>query len=51
MSLEVFVQMHYGVNSDLAALCLILLAMVACGGALFAVVNWWLRAWRRGLDR
>ncbi|TMQ34127.1 MAG: ABC transporter permease subunit [Planctomycetota bacterium] len=48
---EVFVQMHYGVNSDLAALCLILLAMVACGGALFAAVNWWLRAWGSGLDR
>jgi ABC-type Fe3+ transport system permease subunit len=48
---EVFVQMHNGVSNDLAAICLILLAMVACGGALFAVVNWWLRAWGRGLDR
>jgi iron(III) transport system permease protein len=48
---EVFVQMHYGVSNDLAALCLILLALVACGGALFAMVNGWLRAWGRGLDR
>jgi iron(III) transport system permease protein len=34
---EVFTQMHYGVSNDLAALCLILLAMVTVGGALVAL--------------
>jgi iron(III) transport system permease protein len=33
---EVFVQMHYGVSNDLAALCLVLLAVVLAGGAAVA---------------
>lgn len=35
---EVFAQMHYGVSSDLAALCLLLLGIVLMDGALWA---WW----------
>ena len=38
---EVFKRMHYGVTNHLAALCLVLLAMVAVPGAALA-------AWRRG---
>ncbi len=34
---EVFTQMHYGVTNDLAAFCLLLLAVVALGGVLVAV--------------
>jgi iron(III) transport system permease protein len=37
---EIFEQMHYGVTNDLAALCLVLLALVACGGILFASLEW-----------
>jgi len=37
---EVFVQMHYGVTNDLAALCLVLLAIVLAGGALVAALGW-----------
>ena len=33
---KVFEQMHYGVTSELAALCLVLLAVVAAGGAVVA---------------
>jgi iron(III) transport system permease protein len=35
---EVFMRMHYGVTNDLAALCLVLLAIVVAGTALFAIV-------------
>jgi iron(III) transport system permease protein len=35
----IFVQMHYGVTNDLAARCLWLLAAVAAGGALTAVIG------------
>ncbi len=35
---EVFAQMHYGVTPSLAALCLLLLGIVAVGGA---TVAWW----------
>jgi iron(III) transport system permease protein len=51
---EVFTQMHYGVTNDLAALCLVLLAVIVLGTCLFAmgraltgkrwgdeVVRWW----------
>src|SRR5207249_11715973 len=39
---EVFTQMHYGVSNDLAALCLVLLAVVVVGACLFAIVaKWW----------
>jgi ABC-type Fe3+ transport system permease subunit len=34
---EVFSQMHYGVTNDLAALCLILLAVVVLGACLWAI--------------
>jgi iron(III) transport system permease protein len=34
---EVFTQMHYGVTNDLAALCLVLLAVVVFGGCLFGL--------------
>jgi iron(III) transport system permease protein len=37
---EVFDQMHYGVTNDLAALCLLLLAVVLLGGSIF---GFWLR--------
>jgi iron(III) transport system permease protein len=37
---EVFVQMHYGVTNDLAALCLVLLAIVLAGGALVGALGW-----------
>lgn len=38
---EIFEKMHYGVTNDLAALCLVLLALVALGGAGWAAVaNW-----------
>jgi iron(III) transport system permease protein len=40
---EVFNQMHYGVTNDLAALCLVLLGMVALGGAVVAGCGWLLR--------
>jgi iron(III) transport system permease protein len=36
---EVFNQMHYGVTNDLAALCLVLLAVVVLGAAAFAMVT------------
>jgi iron(III) transport system permease protein len=36
---EIFIQMHYGVTNNLAALCLILLGLVALGGTLVAVWN------------
>jgi iron(III) transport system permease protein len=35
-ALEIFYQMHYGLGSDLAALCILLLALVIVGGALLA---------------
>jgi ABC-type Fe3+ transport system permease subunit len=43
---EVFTQMHYGVTNDLAALCLVLLAVVVLGTCLFAIGKlvigrWW----------
>jgi iron(III) transport system permease protein len=34
---EVFTQMHYGVTNDLAALCLILLAVVTLGGGFWVI--------------
>jgi iron(III) transport system permease protein len=37
---EVFVQMHSGVSNDLAALCLVLLAIVLAGGALVGALGW-----------
>jgi iron(III) transport system permease protein len=37
---EVFDQMHYGVTNDLAALCLLLLAVVVLGGVCLAVAGW-----------
>jgi iron(III) transport system permease protein len=40
---EIFEQMHFGVTNDLAALCLVLLALVASGGVLFAGVQWLVR--------
>jgi iron(III) transport system permease protein len=40
---EIFVQMHYGVANDLAARCLLLLAVVMLGGALVAGATWLLR--------
>jgi iron(III) transport system permease protein len=43
---EIFVQMHYGVTNDLAALCLVLLALVAIGGILFAGFQWLVKAAR-----
>ncbi|HXG10269.1 MAG TPA: ABC transporter permease subunit [Gemmataceae bacterium] len=36
---EIFTGMHYGITSDLAALCLVLLAWVALGGALVAALG------------
>jgi iron(III) transport system permease protein len=41
---EVFVQMHYGVTNDLAALCLVLLGVVLCGAALVGLAGWLIRA-------
>jgi iron(III) transport system permease protein len=38
---EVFMQMHYGVTSDLAALCLLLLAVVVLGGVSAALLGRW----------
>jgi iron(III) transport system permease protein len=38
---EVFDQMHFGVSNDLAALCLVLLAAVVLGGALWQGVSAW----------
>jgi iron(III) transport system permease protein len=35
---EVFTQMHYGVSNDLAALCLVLLALVLIGGGLVGLL-------------
>lgn len=44
---EVFTQMHYGVTNDLAALCLVLLAVVVLGGCCLAAGRvasaWWRR--------
>jgi iron(III) transport system permease protein len=37
---EIFQRMHYGVTSDLAALCLVLLGVVAVGGALVVASGW-----------
>jgi ABC-type spermidine/putrescine transport system permease subunit II len=37
---EVFIEMHYGVANNLAALCLLLLAVVTLGGALAATLAW-----------
>lgn len=36
---ELFSQMHYGTGSGVAALCLLLLIPVLCGGALIAIVG------------
>jgi ABC-type Fe3+ transport system permease subunit len=36
---EVFMQMHYGIGNDLAALCLLLLGAVAVGAALVALLG------------
>lgn len=44
---EVFMQMHYGVGNDLAALCLLLLAAVAAAGTLVAVSGWLVRRFVR----
>jgi iron(III) transport system permease protein len=38
---EIFEQMHYGVTNDLAALCLVLLGLVALGGVCWAVMVHW----------
>ncbi len=40
---EIFEQMHYGVTNDLAALCLVLLALVALGGVCWAAVAGWVK--------
>jgi ABC-type spermidine/putrescine transport system permease subunit II len=40
---DLFNQMHYGVQSRLAALCLVLLLAVTAGGAAFALASAWLR--------
>jgi iron(III) transport system permease protein len=37
---QVFAQMHYGVTADLAALCLVLLLLVACGSSVVVVAGW-----------
>jgi iron(III) transport system permease protein len=37
---EVFVQMHYGVTNDLAALCLVLLGVVLAGAVLVGALGW-----------
>jgi iron(III) transport system permease protein len=37
---ELFGQMHYGATRDVAALCLLLLGVVAIGGALVATMGW-----------
>jgi iron(III) transport system permease protein len=37
---ELFGQMHYGATRDVAALCLLLLGVVAIGGALVAALGW-----------
>jgi ABC-type Fe3+ transport system permease subunit len=36
---QVFMQMHYGTDTELAALCLLLLAMVALGGICFSLTR------------
>src|SRR5262249_6713455 len=36
---EVFTQMHYGVTNDLAAMCLILLALIVAGGSITLAVQ------------
>jgi ABC-type spermidine/putrescine transport system permease subunit II len=40
---EIFEEMHYGVTNNLAALCLVLLAMVATGGGIVAMASNFLR--------
>lgn len=42
---EVFTQMHYGVTNDLAALCLVLLAVVVVGACLVAMGRGASRKW------
>ena len=42
---EVFTQMHYGVTNDLAALCLVMLAVVAICVGLLAVAGRLLGRW------
>jgi iron(III) transport system permease protein len=44
---EVFIQMHNGVSNDLAALCLVLLAVIVAGGAVVGGMNLLTRARRR----
>jgi ABC-type spermidine/putrescine transport system permease subunit II len=41
---EVFIQMHNGVSNDLAALCLVLLAVIVAGGAIVGAMNMLTRA-------
>jgi ABC-type Fe3+ transport system permease subunit len=43
---EVFTQMHYGVTNDLAALCLVLLAVVVLATGCFALVKGLSDRWR-----
>jgi iron(III) transport system permease protein len=43
---EVFTRMHFGVTSDLAALCLVLLAVVAAGSVLVAMLGQAGEVWR-----
>jgi iron(III) transport system permease protein len=38
---EIFDLMHFGVTNDLAALCLLLLTLVLCGGALVGIWGQW----------
>jgi iron(III) transport system permease protein len=45
-ALEIFYQMHYGLGSDLAALCILLLALVIVGGALLAFATGFVRSAR-----
>jgi ABC-type Fe3+ transport system permease subunit len=45
---EVFIQMHNGVSNDLAALCLVLLAVILVGGAVVGAISLLPRARRRG---
>ncbi|HZV07121.1 MAG TPA: hypothetical protein VE999_18715 [Gemmataceae bacterium] len=37
---DIFTQMHYGVTNELAARCVLLLVLVAAGGAGVAVIGW-----------
>jgi iron(III) transport system permease protein len=46
---EIFVQMHYGVTNDLAALCLVLLGIVALGGAALVAAGHFVK--RRSAER